>query len=102
MKKLLLIGLLFSMLTSGCVVVPVKDEYVQNNQCLISSDRKVLKVIDLNGEGTGNYYSVSGTLVSPLTMAVSGLVSGAYVVTNNTYHWGEKKIKCDGSPAEPI
>ncbi|WNC70694.1 hypothetical protein RGQ13_11190 [Thalassotalea psychrophila] len=87
------IVLLITVAVYGCVVLPVKDEG-HTQRCYISSDKKTLKVVNLNGEGSGNYYSISGILVSPITMLASGVVSGAYVLTNNTYHLGEEKLVC--------
>ncbi|TRX57004.1 hypothetical protein [Thalassomonas sp. M1454] len=86
-------NVIYSILLAGCVAVPTKDES-HTHKCYLSSDKKTLKVVDLNGEGSGNYYSVSGVVLSPITMLVSGVVSGVYVVVHNTYHLGEETFVC--------
>ena len=84
MKKLSLILSLIPLL-SGCITVPVKDEY-HENKCLISSDKKTLKIIDLAKE-TDSYYSIEGILLSPILIPTSAIISGAYVLVNNIYNF---------------
>ncbi|WP_259366569.1 MULTISPECIES: hypothetical protein [unclassified Colwellia] len=76
---------------SGCVVMPV-DDHSYDNKCEISSDRKILKVVDA-AKGTNSYYSISGVILLPIT----GVISGIYVGINNIYHLGEEKFTCGGS-----
>tara|TARA_R110000803_G_scaffold103287_3_gene171408 strand:+ start:8847 stop:9167 length:321 start_codon:yes stop_codon:yes gene_type:complete len=75
----------------GCVVMPV-DDHSYVNQCEISSDRKILKVVDA-AKGTNSFYSISGVILLP----ISGVISGIYVGVNNIYHLGEEKFTCGGS-----
>jgi hypothetical protein len=82
------VGLAFSLLLSSCIVVPMKDAG-RVNKCEISSDHKVLRVVDLARE-SNSYYSISGLLLLPLT----GVVSGTYVAVNNVYHLGQETIVC--------
>ena len=90
-KTCALLAMLFAL--NGCVVVPVKSiEQVQT--CKLSSDKKTLQIVDVAKE-TNTYYSVSGVLLSPILVPTTAIISGAYVVVNNTYHLGEKTIKCD-------
>ncbi|PCJ46823.1 MAG: hypothetical protein COA74_13050 [Gammaproteobacteria bacterium] len=79
--------------TIGCITVPV-DDLTNHNECLISSDRKTLKVINLNFENTGYYYSLSGAILSPILVPTTAIISGTYVFVNNIYHLGETKVKC--------
>lgn len=82
---------------SGCVVFPVKDKKatrVAKLRCELSSDKKILKVVDV-AKATNTFYSVSGFVLSPIIILVSGLLSGSYTLVNNIYFYGEQKIKCD-------
>ncbi|BDY04465.1 hypothetical protein [Ferrimonas sp. YFM] len=85
--------LMSSIFLSGCVAVPIED-YGYLDKCETSSKRKELAVVDVV-EGTNSYFSVSGFLLSPLTVSVSALLSGSYVVVNNTYHYGEEVLVCE-------
>jgi len=88
LMKFIIFTILF---LSGCVVLPVVDHsYV--NKCEISSDRKVLKVVDA-AKGSNSFYSISGVILLPIT----GVISGIYVGVNNIYHLGEEKLICGGS-----
>ncbi|WP_448555046.1 hypothetical protein [Thalassotalea montiporae] len=73
---------------TACVVVPVTDHSYQA-KCEISSDRKILKIVD-GYKDNNTYYSISGVILLPIT----GIVSGAYVAVNNIYHLGEETIVC--------
>ncbi|MDE3272561.1 hypothetical protein [Pseudoalteromonas sp. G4] len=84
-------------LLSACIVFPVTDKEatcVAKLRCELSSDKKILKVIDVAKE-TISFYSVSGIVISPTILPVSGLLSGSYTLVNNIYFYGEQKIKCD-------
>lgn len=76
---------------SGCVVMPV-DDHSYINKCEISSDRKILKVVDV-AKDTNSFYSISGVILLPIT----GVISGIYVGVNNIYNLGEEKLTCGGS-----
>jgi len=82
----------------GCVTVPVVDNS-HTPECELSTKMKVLKVIDVAKE-TNSYYSVGGIILSPILIPTSAIISGTYVVVNNTYHLGEKKIKCSSGKAK--
>lgn len=87
----------FIVLLSACVVFPVTDKEatrIANVRCELSSDKKILKVVDVAKE-TNSFYSVSGIVLSPIILPVSGLLSGSYALVNNIYFYGEQKIKCD-------
>lgn len=80
--------LLITLFLSGCVVLPI-DDHSYINKCEISSDRKILKVVDA-AKDTNSYYSISGVVLLPIT----GVISGIYVGVNNIYHLGEEKFIC--------
>lgn len=88
-KQLIILSVLF---INACVVVPVKDK-LHINRCEISSDRKTLKIIDVAKE-SNSYYSISGIVLTPILVPTTAIVSGAYVLVNNTYRFGEESIKC--------
>ncbi|WP_100912381.1 hypothetical protein [Pseudoalteromonas spongiae] len=95
MRAILLLILLS--LLSACVVFPVTDKEatrIANMRCELSSDKKVLKIVDV-AKATNTFYSVSGVVLSPILIPVSGLLSGSYTLVNNIYFYGEQKIKCD-------
>ena len=91
--KLAILALVSVFALNACVVIPVKDK-TQRHRCEISSDKKTLKVIDFAKE-TNTYYSISGILLTPIIVPASAIISGTYVLVNNTYHLGEQAIKCD-------
>ncbi len=93
-------GTLLSTLFYGCVTVPVVDNS-HTHQCKLSSKLKVLKVIDVAKE-TNSYYSVGGLILSPILVPTSAIISGTYILVNNTYHLGEKKIKCGAEKHKQI
>ena len=77
---------------SGCISVPVNDDrYI--NKCSISSDRKILRIIDVAKE-TNSYYSISGIILTPILIPTTAIISGTYVLVNNAYHLGEEKLQC--------
>ena len=87
------VALIFSIIfLTGCVTVPFPAEG-QSSRCKISTDRLTLKVIDLAKE-TNSYYTVEGYLASPILVPTTAILSGAYVLVHNTYHFGEEKIVC--------
>lgn len=77
---------------SGCVVLPKKD-YSEKLECGLSSDKKVLRIVNLT-DGDTSFYRWSDEMVAFITIPASAIVSGAYVLVNNIYHIGEKTIKC--------
>ena len=79
-------------LLSGCVVVPANDA-ASVNACELSTDKKVLRVVNVV-EQTDSYYSVAGALLTPILVPTTALVSGLYVAVNNTYNLGEERIRC--------
>ncbi len=91
LKNTLTLFLLLSL--SACITVPVNDNSEQTT-CLLSSDKKTLKIVDVAKE-TNSYYSVAGLVLSPILVPTSAIISGSYVVVNNIYNFGEKKVKCD-------
>ncbi len=90
MSKLLIIFLIFSCIS--CVVIPEKakeDKY----QCALSSDKKVLRLVNLT-DGDTSFYEWEDELYAILTVPTSAIISGTYVMVNNIYHLGEKVVKC--------
>lgn len=81
------------LLLVSCVVIPVPDN-LHHNKCEISSNRKVLKVVDVAKE-TNSYYSIGGIILSPILIPTSALLSGSYVAINNIYNLGEEKFVCE-------
>jgi hypothetical protein len=84
--------LLVCSLLSGCVVMPTTDTNKQY-KCSLSSDKKTLKVVNLI-DGSANFYQWQDEILAPVTLPVSLLLSGTYVIVNNIYHIGEEIIKC--------
>jgi hypothetical protein len=80
-------------LLSSCIVVPQSAE-PQDFQCALSTDKKTLKVINLN-DGDANFYAWQDEIFSFITIPSSAIISGVYVAVNNVYHIGEKQIKCN-------
>ncbi|TPH14052.1 hypothetical protein [Litorilituus lipolyticus] len=76
----------------SCVAIPVKDES-HVNRCELSTDMKTLKIVDVAKE-TNSYYSVWDYVLSPILVPTTAIISGTYVLVNNTYHLGEEQIKC--------
>ncbi|MCJ8294676.1 MAG: hypothetical protein MJK15_09740 [Colwellia sp.] len=91
MKKWILTFLLTT-LFYGCVTVPV-DDHSHRHKCELSTNMKVLKIVDVAKE-TNSFYSVGGLILSPILIPTSAIISGTYVLVNNTYHLGEKEVKC--------
>lgn len=85
----------FIFLLSACVVFPVTDKEatrIAKVCCELYSDKKILKVVNVAKE-TNSFYSVSGIVLSPIILPVSGLLSGSYTLVNNIYFYGEQKNK---------
>lgn len=97
MKKCILLGSLTTLLY-GCITVPVVDKS-HTHKCELSTNMKVLKIVDV-AEETNSFYSVGGLILSPILIPTSAIISGTYVLVNNTYHLGEKKVKCGTSKTE--
>ncbi len=90
--KLFFIVFLFIMITSGCVAVPATDvSYV--GRCGVSSDHKILKIVDV-AKATNSYYSISGYLLTPILLPATAIISGVYVLTNNAYYSGKNIVQC--------
>ena len=89
---------------AGCVVFPVVDKEATRQakvRCELSSDKKILKVIDVAKE-TNTFYSVSGLAVTPVVLPLSGIISGTYTLVNNIYFYGEQELKCDDKEMSPV
>ena len=89
-KKAIL--LLFTLIFTGCVVIPEKD-YSLKYKCALSTDKKVLKVVNLI-DGDTSFYEWNDELLAIITIPTSAVISGSYVLVNNIYHIGEKKLRC--------
>ncbi|GAA0855214.1 hypothetical protein [Aliiglaciecola litoralis] len=90
-------SILLSAFVGGCVVLPQKD-LSETVECGLSSDRKVLRVVNLT-DGDTSFYRWSDELVAFITIPASAIVSGTYVLVNNIYHTAEKTIKCGNTAA---
>ena len=92
MNRSILTLLLISAL-SACVVLPEKS-HKQVYQCSLSTDKKVLKLVNLT-DGNVNFYRWSDEAFAIISVPTSAIISGTYVLVNNVYHIGEKLIKCN-------
>ncbi|MEW6999646.1 hypothetical protein AADZ86_18295 [Colwelliaceae bacterium BS250] len=90
-KKILSVVVIFNL--SACIVVPEKDE-TEAYQCALSTDRKTLKLVNLNN-GDTSFYQWNDEMSAIITVPTSAIISGTYVLVNNVYHIGEKLIKCN-------
>ncbi|ARD44904.1 hypothetical protein [Colwellia sp. PAMC 21821] len=90
MYKIVLLLLILS--CSACVVLPEKYRS-QKYKCALSSDMKVLKLVNLT-DGDTSFYEWNDELLAIITIPTSAIISGTYVLVNNIYHIGEKQIKC--------
>jgi len=91
MYKIVILLLILS--CTSCVVLPEKD-HTQKYQCALSTDMKVLKLVNLT-DGDTSFYEWNDEMLAIITIPTSAIVSGAYVLVNNIYHIGEKQIKCN-------
>jgi len=87
-----IVSLLFLLACTGCVVIPVNDN-TQKYHCGLSTDKKTLKVVNLNDDGT-TFYEWQDEFFAIISLPTSAIVSGTYILVNNIYHIGEKQIKC--------
>jgi len=90
LKKLMTLFIALSI--TSCVVVPEKV-HSKKYQCALSTDMKVLKLVNLT-DGDTSFYQWSDEMLAIISVPTSAVISGAYVLVNNIYHIGEKKIKC--------
>ena len=86
---------LITSLMAACAVVPSQEENI-TAKCELSSNKLYLKMIDVTSE-LNTYYSLSGKILSPILVPTTAVLSGIYVGVNNTYHLGEKAIKCQST-----
>tara|TARA_R110001583_G_scaffold30449_2_gene105224 strand:- start:1678 stop:1956 length:279 start_codon:yes stop_codon:yes gene_type:complete len=78
---------------SGCVVVP-ENSQVDKNSCSMSTNKKYLKVVNLN-DNSSTFYEWQDEVFAIVTVPTSAIVSGIYVAINNVIYIGEKLIKCN-------
>jgi len=90
MNKVILIFLVMNCVS--CVVLPEKSRTNKYN-CGLSTDMKVLKFVNLNKRGK-QFYPWTDEIFAVFTVPISTVISGGYVLINNTYHLGEKMVKC--------
>ena len=76
----------------SCVVLPEKD-HTKKYKCGLSTDMKVLKLVNLT-DGDTSFYEWNDEMLAIITIPTSAIISGSYVLVNNIYHIGEKQIKC--------
>lgn len=84
--------LLVALNITSCVVVPEKVDSQKYN-CGLSTDMKVLKLVNLT-DGDTSFYEWSDEMFAIISIPTSAIISGTYVLVNNIYHIGEKTIKC--------
>jgi hypothetical protein len=84
--------LLVAISITSCVVVP-ENVHSAKYKCALSTDMKVLKLVNLT-DGDTSFYKWSDEMFAIVSVPTSAIISGAYVLVNNIYHIGEKKIKC--------
>lgn len=70
-----------------------EKDYSQHYECGLSTDKKTLKLVNLN-DGAANFYEWNDEIFAPITLPSSAIISATYVLVNNIYHLGEKQIKC--------
>ncbi len=92
-NKIILLLLILS--CTACVVLPEKD-LSQKYQCGLSTDMKVLKLVNLT-DGDTSFYEWNDEILAIITIPTSAIISGSYVLVNNIYHIGEKQIKCSNA-----
>ena len=86
------VALLFVVLVSSCVVVPVTEtRYV--GRCGITHDKKTLKLIDVAKESQ-TYYDIGGLVLSPILIPVTAILSATYIATDEIYQYGKQMIVC--------
>lgn len=90
MNKIVVLLLILN--CTSCVVLPEKD-HSQKYQCALSTDMKVLKLVNLT-DGDTSFYEWNDEMFAMITIPTSAIISGSYVLVNNIYHIGEKQIKC--------
>lgn len=76
----------------SCVVLPEKD-HTKKYKCGLSTDMKVLKLVNLT-DGDTSFYEWNDEALAIITIPTSAIISGSYVLVNNIYHIGEKQVKC--------
>ncbi|NMP15338.1 hypothetical protein [Thalassotalea sp. Y01] len=91
MMKSLIVALMTS-ITSACVVLPETDKSAVY-YCAVSSELKVLKVVNIT-EGDTSFYEWQDEMISVITMPASAIISASYVAINNVIHFGERAIVC--------
>ncbi len=89
-NKITILMLLLS--CTSCVVIPENIDS-QNYQCGLSSDKKTLRLVNINDGGTV-FYEWDDEFFAIISIPTSAIISGTYVLVNNIYHIGEKLIKC--------
>ncbi len=94
MVKSLVVLIVSVLLTvPGCVVLPKKDVKAKY-RCGLSTDKKVLKFVNLLNNDN-SFYAWNDEILGVITVPTSAIVSSLYVAVNNTYHFVEKTIKCE-------
>ncbi len=84
--------LLLILSCTSCLVLPEKDQ-TQDYRCALSTDRNVLKLVNLT-DGDTTFYEWNDEVLAVITVPTSAIISASYVLVNNIYHIGEKQIKC--------
>ncbi len=88
-NKIIILVLLLS--STSCVVIPENVDS-QNYQCGLSSDKKTLRLININ-DSNRVFYEWNNELFAIISIPTSAIISDRYVLVNNIDHIGEKLIK---------
>lgn len=80
------------MIISGCVTIPVEVAGYQP-KCDIPTSRKELKLINVAKE-TNTFYSITSLVSSPILIPTTALLSGSYIIINNTYYFSKEHFMC--------
>ena len=84
-----IVALLLILSCTSCMVLPEND-HTKKYQCALSTDMKVLKLVNLT-DGDTSFYKWNDEMFAIITIPTSAIVSASYVLVNNIYHIGEKQ-----------
>jgi hypothetical protein len=84
----------------SCVVLPERSN-TQQYECALSTDMKVLKLVNLT-DGDTSFYEWNDEMLAVITIPTSAIISASYVLVNNIYHIGEKNIKCGSAKTKEL
>ena len=71
-----------------------QTDIAQTHECRLSSDRKILKLVNLI-DGDTSFYRWNDEALAIITVPTSAIISASYVLVNNIYNIGERTIRCN-------